>query len=154
VVTGFVGTFFGGWLGDRLLTRTRQSYLWVSGVSTLLAAPLAFIGLFSTTQWIYLTALVLSQVLVFMSTGPINCAIVNAVSPLDRATAVGLSVFLMHLLGDIPSPPLIGAISDASTLERAVLIVPVAVLASGLIWCYAAYKGERGVGQNGMRHGA
>src|SRR5204862_64901 len=32
VVTGFLGTYGGGWLGDRLLRRSRQAYLWVSGV--------------------------------------------------------------------------------------------------------------------------
>src|SRR5439155_1600792 len=37
-LTGFVGTFAGGWIGDRLLPATRQAYLWVSGVATLVAA--------------------------------------------------------------------------------------------------------------------
>src|SRR5437762_1894380 len=37
VVTGFVGTYGGGWLGDRLLRVSRQAYLWMSGVVTLLA---------------------------------------------------------------------------------------------------------------------
>lgn len=142
IVTGFVGTFFGGWLGDKLLARTSQSYLWVSGVATLLAAPLTFVGLTSHNKAVYLVTIVIAEVLVFMSTGPVNSAIVNAVSPLERATAVGLSVFVMHFLGDIPSPPLIGAISDASSLERGILIIPVAILAAGLIWCYAAWKGE------------
>ncbi len=40
-LTGFVGTFAGGWIGDRLLRATRQAYLWVSGVATLVAAPVA-----------------------------------------------------------------------------------------------------------------
>lgn len=143
IVTGFVGTFFGGWLGDRLLSRTKQSYLWVSGVATLIAAPLTFIGLWSHAKPVYLAAIVAAEVLIFMCTGPINSAIVNLVSPLERATAVGLSVFAMHFLGDIPSPPLIGMLSDASSLERAVLVVPVAVLLSGVIWSYAAWRGER-----------
>ena len=143
VITGFVGTFLGGWLGDRFLSRTRQSYLWVSGIATILAAPLAFVGLWSTVKPVYFTALVLAEVLIFMCTGPINSAIVNAVSPLERATAVGLSVFVMHLLGDIPSPPLIGYLSDQSSLQKAVLVVPVAILVSGLIWSYGAWRGER-----------
>src|SRR5436190_2002467 len=87
--------------------------------------------------------IVLAEVLIFMCTGPVNSAIVNAVSPLERATALGLSVLLMHAFGDIPSPPLIGALSDSSSLERAFLVVPVAVLLSGLIWTYAAWRGER-----------
>ncbi|HYO79043.1 MAG TPA: MFS transporter [Thermoanaerobaculia bacterium] len=140
IVTGFVGTFLGGWLGDVLLKRTKQSYLWVSGIATLLAAPLTFIGLTSHDKTVYLTAIVIAEVLIFMCTGPINSAIVNVVSPLERATAVGLSVLVMHFLGDIPSPPLIGAISDATSLDRAILVVPAAVLLAGLIWTYAAWK--------------
>lgn len=145
IVTGFVGTFLGGWLGDKFLSRTKQSYLWVSGIATLLAAPLTFIGLSSRVKPVYLAAIIAAEVLIFMCTGPINSAIVNLVSPLERATAVGLSVFVMHFLGDIPSPPLIGMLSDRSSLESAVLIVPAAVLLSGLIWSYAAWRGERTV---------
>jgi MFS transporter, Spinster family, sphingosine-1-phosphate transporter len=92
---------------------------------------------------VYLTALTIAQVLIFMSTGPINSAIVNVVSPLERATAVGLSVFVMHFLGDIPSPALIGALSDASSLGRGILIVTVAILAAGLIWSYAAFTAAK-----------
>ncbi|HUP61018.1 MAG TPA: MFS transporter [Thermoanaerobaculia bacterium] len=143
VVTGFTGTFLGGWLGDRLLTRTKHSYLWVSGIATLLAAPLTFIGLWSTNKTVYLTAIVIAEVLIFMCTGPVNGAILNAVAPIERATAVGLSVFAMHVLGDIPSPPLIGLISDRSSLASALLIVPIAVALAGLIWSYAAWRGEK-----------
>ena len=143
IVTGFVGTFLGGWLGDRLLSRTKQSYLWVSGVATILAAPLTLVGLMHHDKSVYLTAIVIAEVLIFMCTGPINSAIVNAVSPLERATAVGLSVFTMHFLGDIPSPPLIGALSDASSLERGLLVVPAAILLAGVIWTYAAWVGGK-----------
>jgi len=143
IVTGFVGTFVGGWLGDALLPRTKQSYLWVSGIATIAAAPLTMLGLTSTHKPVYLTAIVIAEVLIFMSTGPVNSAIINAVPPMERATAVGLSVFTMHFLGDIPSPPLIGALSDASSLARGLLVVPVAILVAGLIWCFAAWRGER-----------
>jgi len=47
-------------------------------------------------------------------------------------------VFVIHALGDAISPYLIGALSDASSLDEAVKIVPVAILISGLIWCWAA----------------
>ncbi len=143
MVTGFVGTFIGGWLGDKLLSRTRQSYLWVSGIATLIAAPITLLGLMHHDKVVYLTALTIAQVLIFMSTGPINSAIVNVVSPLERATAVGLSVFVMHFLGDIPSPALIGALSDASSLGHGILIVTVAILIAGLVWSYAAFSAAK-----------
>lgn len=142
--TGFLGTAIGGWIGDRLLTRTRQAYLWVSGVATLLATPIVLLGLVSATPAVYWSAIVCAEVLLFTSTGPINSAIVNAVAPEIRATAVAVSIFAIHALGDVPSPTLLGLISDRSSLERAVLIIPVAVLVSGAIWTYAAWRGEPG----------
>jgi len=136
--TGFVGTFAGGWLGDYFLKYTKQSYLWVSGIATLLAAPFAYVSIAHPDKHVYLTAMVLAEVLIFMSTGPINSAIVNVVAPDERATALGLSVFIMHLVGDIPSPPLIGMISDRTSLGGALVLVPIAIVIAGVIWCWAA----------------
>lgn len=143
LITGFVGTFAGGWLGDYFLRWTKQSYLWVSGISTLLAAPVAYVALSNPNRSVYLPAIVIAEVLIFMSTGPVNSAIINAVAPGERATALGLSVFVMHFLGDIPSPPLIGIMSDATSLERAFLIVPIAIVIGGMIWTFGAWRGSK-----------
>ncbi len=142
LVTGFAGTFAGGFLGDLLLKKTKNSYLWVSGIATLLAAPATYICLTAPDKVVYMTAIVVAQVLIFISTGPVNSAIINAVAPSERATALGLAVFVMHFLGDIPSPPLIGMLSDASSLQRAIVIVPAAILVAGLLWTYGAWRGE------------
>ena len=143
LVSGFTGTFAGGWLGDFFLKKSKQSYLWVSGIATLLAAPATFVAVSSANRTTYLVAIVIAEVLIFMSTGPVNSAIVNVVSPTERATAVGLSIFVMHLLGDVPSPPLIGIVSDHSSLERAFVLVPIAIVVAGAIWTWAAWRGER-----------
>ena len=143
VITGFVGTFAGGWLGDLLLRRSRQAYLWLSGVSALLAAPLSWLVFTDPRPSVYLPAMVAAELLIFASTGPINSVILNVVKPGERATAVSLSILAIHLLGDVPSPPLIGRLSDISSLDRAVLIVPIAVLAAGAIWTLEAWLGGR-----------
>ena len=143
VVTGFVGTFAGGFLGDALLKRTKEAYLWVSGVSTLLAVPFAVVALTAAAPGVYFPALVVAQLLVFASTGPINSAIVNDVLPWQRAAAVAACNFTIHVLGDVPSPPLLGAVSDASTLATAVLVVPAAFLVGGAIWTWGAFTGRR-----------
>ena len=140
VATGFLGTFAGGWLGDRLLRRSRQAYLWLSGVATLIAAPLTLAALTAVTPAVYWTAIVAAELCLFASTGPINSMIVNVVDPRMRATAVALSIFTIHVLGDVPSPSLVGVISDARTLGEAMLMIPAAVLVGGLIWTYAAWK--------------
>jgi MFS transporter, Spinster family, sphingosine-1-phosphate transporter len=144
VITGFVGTFVGGWLSDYLLRYSHQAYLWFSGLVTVLAAPAAYLALSAASREVYLPAIVVAELLLFMSTGPINAAIVNVVSPLERASAVALSMFTIHLLGDVPSPVLIGYLSDhGGSLGHAVLIVPVAVLIGGLVWLLAAHVNGR-----------
>jgi MFS family permease len=143
LVTGFIGTFAGGWLGDFFLRRSKQSYLWVSGIATLIAAPAAFIAVSNPHRNIYLPAIAIAEVFIFMCTGPVNSAIINAVKPGERATAVGLSVLVMHLVGDIPSPPLIGAVSDHYSLERAFMLVPLAIVIAGCIWMYAAWSAAK-----------
>jgi len=140
--TGLAGTFAGGFLGDFFLKRTKQSYLWVSGISTLIAAPFTFVALTSPNRSTYFTALIIAEVLVFISAGPVNSAIINAVAPHERATAVGLSVLVTHLFGDVPATPIIGKLSDATSLDRAFLIVPVAIVLGGVIWCVAAWRGR------------
>jgi predicted MFS family arabinose efflux permease len=138
VITGFVGTFVGGWLGDYCAKYSKQAYLLVSAIATLVAAPFVWFALTAVSSTEYIVCMVIAQLLMFLSTGPINACIVNIVAPNQRATAVALSVFTIHLLGDAISPLLIGAVSDASSLAQALKIVPVAVVTSGLLWGWAA----------------
>ncbi len=143
VMTGFLGTFAGGYLADAVRKRWRAADLWVCGISALCAAPLSLAVFTTGRPALYLVALVAAQLLLFASTGPVNAAIIAAVPPAERASAVAISILTIHLLGDVPSPALIGFISDRSSLGRAVLIVPVAVLVAGSVWTYAAWRGER-----------
>jgi hypothetical protein len=114
--------------------------LWVSGWATLAAAPAALVAFVSPNPAVYMPAIVVTELLLFASTGPINSAIVNAVAPTERATAVALSILGIHLLGDVPSPPIIGALSDATSLGTAFLILPAVIALAGGIWLYAAKR--------------
>src|SRR5258708_14560828 len=100
VVTGFVGTFAGGWLGDWWLKRSKSGYLWLSGLATLFAAPAAYVAFVAQEKPVYMAGIVVTELLLFASTGPINSAIVNLVAPGERATAVALSLLPTHLVGD------------------------------------------------------
>lgn len=143
VITGFVGTFVGGWLGDYWAKYLKSAFLWLCAITTLTAAPFVWLALTTASPGLYLFSMIVAQLCMFLSTGPVNAAIVNLVSPLERATAVALSVFSIHFLGDAISPFLIGALSDASSLAQAVKIVPLAVVAAGLLWIWAARSQDR-----------
>ena len=143
IATGFLGTFAGGYVADALRRRFREADLWVCGASALAAVPATLVVFLTWRPGLYLAALVVAQLLIFASTGPVNAAIVAEVPPAERASAVALSILAIHLLGDVPAPWLIGFLSDRSSLGRAVMVVPVATLAAGLIWTWAAWRGER-----------
>ncbi len=148
VATGLLGTWAGGWIGDWLLKRTPRAYLMVAGVATIAAAPFAWIALTYPDPSAYLPALVVVELLLFAATGPVNSAILNAVLPTQRATAMAFSILLIHFLGDVPSPLIIGRISrlhgdNAASLEYAIRIVPVAILVGGIIWAVAAFWPSR-----------
>jgi MFS transporter, Spinster family, sphingosine-1-phosphate transporter len=142
VVTGFVGTFVGGWIGDMLNRRVRHGYLWLCGVTMLLAAPCAYVAFTAPTPAVYWAALVVAELFVFASTSPINSVIVGDVPPASRAAAMAASIFAIHILGDVPAPLIIGQLSDRTSLAQAVLIIPVAILVSGGIWIAAARRGR------------
>jgi MFS transporter, Spinster family, sphingosine-1-phosphate transporter len=144
VITGFIGTFAGGWLGDYCAKYSQRAYLWISAVATLIAAPFAWLALTAASQTVYVVCMVIAQLLMFLSTGPINASIVNLVLPTQRASANALGVFTIHLLGDVPSPIIIGMLSDASSLSQAVKIVPVAILIAAAIWAVGALAQPKG----------
>src|SRR5262249_47710086 len=138
VVAGLGGTFVGGYLGDRLARRSRAGHLWVAAFSSLAALAPAWLALTLASPSAYLGSFFLAECLLFLSTSPINVMIVSVVPVAMRATAMAASIFVIHALGDAIAPPIIGSLADASGLERAVLIVPIAIGVSGLLWMWTA----------------
>jgi MFS family permease len=142
VVTGFVGTFAGGWLGDWWLKHTHRAYLLVCAASSLLAVPCVWLAFTTGSMPVFWAALVLAELLFFASTGPINSAVVNLLPGANRAMGLAICNFITHILGDVPSPALIGWVSERSNLQTGVMLVPVALLLSGVLW-YVAAKSQR-----------
>lgn len=134
VVAGLAGTFAGGYLGDFLSTKIKHGQLWLCGLSSLAAIVPTWLALTIPSAPAYGIWLFVAELLLFLSTGPVNVVIVNIVPVGSRAMAMAVSIFTIHLLGDAISPPIIGRLADMTSLARAVLIVPATVALSGLLW--------------------
>jgi MFS transporter, Spinster family, sphingosine-1-phosphate transporter len=132
VIDGLAGTAVGGWLGDLWLKRSRGAYYLVSAISVLLAIPGAIFAFYGNPAWIFF-ALGVAEFFLFLNTGPLNAAIVNSVAAPIRATAIGVNLFMIHLLGDAISPTIIGVISDRSSLRLGFSVTLIAMLISGII---------------------
>jgi MFS family permease len=135
VVAGLISTLLGGFIADRLRTRIGGSYFLVSAVGMLLAFPL-FIAMLYTPfplAWVFLFA---SVFFVFLNTGPSNAALANVVESKVRATAFAVNILIIHALGDVISPPLIGAVAGHADRNAAFLVVSGAMLVSGVLWLF------------------
>merc|ERR1719188_2223454 len=64
-----------------------------------------------------------------------NTVLVSAIPVRLRSRAAGLQMFFTHVLGDVISPPIIGAISDqAHSLRHGLQICWMMVLVAGAFW--------------------
>jgi MFS family permease len=130
---GFLGTLAGGVLGDWADRRREHGGIWISGLSLALSAPL-MVAVASVREVALIFGLTfVAQFLIFINTGPLNAAIVNAVAPSFRAFAMGLSVLILHLFGDALSPTAIGAVGQRFSLASAIGLNAAPVLIAGLV---------------------
>jgi MFS family permease len=142
VVDGILGTWLGGWIAQRWLRRNKAALYLLSAWSMLLAAPFAVL-VFYGPRATMVPCLAVAEFMLFLNTGPLNAAIVNAVDAPIRSTAIAIELFIIHALGDAPSPRIIGWVSDRSSLREGLAITLITLLLSAiLIFAGAKYAPE------------
>jgi hypothetical protein len=89
-----------------------------------------------------MSLLAISMFLLFLSTGPVNTLIIETVPLNLRASAMALSIFMIHLFGDMWSPEIVGRLADAwgHDLRKGVMILPLVLLLGGALWLALALK--------------
>jgi MFS family permease len=112
VCAAILGMSVGGWLADRMAVSSPRALFVVPGVALIAAVPFVLVAIYSKSVfWIY-AGIFLSEALMFINTGPCNAVIANVVMPNMRAAAYAISTFVLHFLGDIWSPTLMGSVAD------------------------------------------
>ena len=132
VVAGILASIAGGWLGDYLLPRMKSAYYFVSALSMALGVPFMIVALFLPGSMM-LPAIAIAAFLLLFNTSPLNAAVVNSVGAHIRATAIAISIFVFHLLGDVPSPTMMGWVADKRSLQSAFILPVVAMVISAAI---------------------
>jgi MFS family permease len=143
VVAGALGTLVGGALADRFDRRhpssdpeapTHRGALVVCALSAALGAPLALAAVLAPTATGFFALTAGCELMLFLSSGPVNAAILRTVPLALRASAMALAIFSIHALGDLWSPPLIGLVADHAPMALAMLGVPVFFAISAAVW--------------------
>lgn len=139
VIDGIMAALAGGWLGDYLLRRMKSSYYLISAASMALGVPCMIVALFAKGS-VMVPAIAVAAFFLLLNTSPLNAAVINSVGAHIRATAIAVNIFIIHILGDVPSPTMMGWVADRRSLQAAFILPVIAMVVSSLILFY------------GMRH--
>jgi MFS family permease len=133
LIAGTAGTLFGGLLADWLRRRYETGRVLTVALGLLLGGPLAVWLL--TIRDLELFQLVFAVAFFCLSwyNGPITAVIFDVVPPRISATVAGAYLLFIHLAGDAISLPLVGTLSDVFGLDRAILLLPLVVIAGGVV---------------------
>jgi MFS family permease len=112
LVASIVGMTSGGILADLLSKKNPRAMFLVPGFAMLLAVPFTLAAIISAKPVIVVGGLLMAATLMLSTTGPCNAIIANVVSPNLRASAYAIAVFVLHMLGDLWSPWIMGQVSD------------------------------------------
>lgn len=135
VIDGIVSALAGGWLGDYLLKRMKSAYYLVSAASMLLGIPVMIVALF-TKGPLMMPAIGVAAFFLLFNTAPLNAAVINSVGAHIRVTALAVNIFIIHLLGDVPSPTMMGWVADKRSLQAAFVLPVIAMGISSAILFY------------------
>jgi MFS family permease len=135
MVLAVIGTPLGGFLTDLWIKKKINGRLMFPAISTLVSAILLMAGLAffkDNSQYIVLLAMGLTVA----AFGPaVMATMQEVVHPGLRAMSYAIAAVISNLLGASLGPIVIGAISDASNIQTAFLILPVSlVIAAGLFF--------------------
>jgi MFS family permease len=134
-VAGLAATLSGGWAGDCLRRHAPSSYFLVSGVAMIAGFPIFLATLAAPFPWAIWLLLFATCFCLFFNTGPTNTILANVTHPSIRAAGFALNIFVIHALGDVLSPVLIGFFNDwCGDMNRSFRVVSLMFLVSGALW--------------------
>lgn len=111
-IAGAIGTFFGGFLADRLGESDKRWYLWIPIMGNLAAiAPMSYALLGHNTDLVLL-ALFPANILNSLYLGPSIAMVQSLVSPTMRAMSSAILFFILNMIGLGLGPVLVGVLSD------------------------------------------
>ncbi|MEM8893376.1 MAG: MFS transporter [Bacteroidota bacterium] len=111
-VGGAIGSWLGGYLGDRLSKGDQSVYLKLISISIALSIPLEFVYLFSTSTPVLIGSLFFIYVLWTTFLGP-SISVIHGLVPTGmRAISSAVFFFILNLIGLGLGPTVVGIASD------------------------------------------
>jgi MFS family permease len=141
VVGGLIGTLGGGWIADWRSKVKARGNLEVSLAGFLVASVSVALAILAPSLTLFVPVFLVSVVALYLYNGPFTAIGQNVVPPSLRASAVTLTLFTAHLLGDSWSPAAVGFLSDKlGSLQMALLITSTPLLLVASLFTYLAFR--------------
>ena len=144
-VGGGLGSFFGGFVADRLKKKTELAEIYVPIAGALLVFPSLLVTCLARDANVGLMGLAALYACAFWWIGPTSSMIHRVVPVRSRALGIGFMLFLSNITALAFGPPLIGAFSDsmaaqygADSLRYALASASVFALVSAALYLWAA----------------
>jgi MFS transporter, Spinster family, sphingosine-1-phosphate transporter len=151
IVAGAIGTYLGGWLGDRGLRKLPSPaedapwdapehragvnvQLRICARGMLIAAPLTTLAFMMGHPVGFFALAFVVEIGLFLSTSPINAALMRAVPPERRASAMAAAICAIHLFGDLWSSAALGLLQDVLELRIAMMALPFTFAIAAYVW--------------------
>ena len=137
---GAIGTFFGGYISDKLSDRTNDKrwYFWVPGIATLVMVPFQLVAYLYGGVWAVVASLMMVAILGNAYLGPSFAMTQALVSLRMRAVASAILLFVLNLIGMGLGPYFVGVLSDILTPDFGVYSIRYAMCAAVMVNVWAA----------------
>jgi MFS family permease len=146
-VGGVLGGSCAGWLGDRIVHRSRSGRMMIAAIAALLSVPLSYIGIHQGYGALALAMPLLTTAygLLNMYYGLVYAAIQDIVAPALRGTTMALYFLVMYLLGASWGSLVIGGLSDRLA-RRATLLAGVPIPSAEVFRTSSIYEPFKAIG--------
>jgi hypothetical protein len=100
-----------------------------------LGMPFLIVGLWTRGRFM-VPAIAVAAFFLLFNTSPLNAAVINSVDAHIRSTAIAVNIFIIHILGDVFSPTMMGWVADRHSLQTAFILPVIAMAVSSAILFY------------------
>jgi MFS family permease len=143
MLTALIGTPLGGYIADKWYRKRKDARLLFCAISTCVTAVFFFVAFQLPPGPMQMAMLVMVGVTIAMY-NPGGAAVTqDVVHPGLRAISYSICVVVQHILGSTLGPIFVGAVSDAYNIQLALSVLPIFILASGIMFFIASRYYEK-----------
>jgi MFS family permease len=143
MVLAIIGAPLGGYLSDLWVKKKKNARLIFCAIIMLISALLVFLAFFVFSGDIQYAVLLLLGLVFTAATPAAATATQEVIHPGLRAISYSVAIITMNLLGASLGPIVIGAISDATSIQTALQVLPAFLLASAILFYAGSFFFEK-----------